>query len=196
MGIPVPGNTARGSPRVRLVSSLAMLALVTGGVSFYAVRNTNELLEIGVTDHVQCAIAGTYPRQTQRAEMLEGLGDQFAPMLQPLLDAAGVDPEVVSAHRCSVAGRTYIHVILRRGQTPVSVILTRRGDQEVFPRVLSAQAGRASGIQLHEGTRDGYSVDAFESGAYLAYIISALPRQQNSELAGRLAPVIDRFTKM
>jgi hypothetical protein len=194
MRAPVAGKNPRGSPQVRLISSLAMLVLAIGGVWFYSVRKTNELLDIGVNGHLHCAIADTYPRQTQRAEMAEALGVQFAPMLQPLLDADGVD-EAISAHRCTAAGRAYIHIILRPGQTLVSVILTQRGDQEVFPRALAGRVVRAAGIQLHEGTRDGYSVAAFESGRYLAYIVSALPGRQNSELASRLAPVIDRYTK-
>jgi hypothetical protein len=179
-------NNARGSPQVRLISSLAMLAVAIGGVSYYAVRKTNELLDIGVTAHIQCAIAGTYPRQTRRAEMAEALGTQFAPMLQPLLDAAGADYTVVSAHHCAAAGRAYVHVILQRDQTLVSVVLTPRRDQESFPRTLSA---------LHEGDRDGYAAAGFTSGDYLGYIVSALPGPRNKELAGRLAPVIDRFAK-
>lgn len=163
-----------------------MLAVAIGGVSYYAVRKTGEF-DIGVKDHVHCAIAGTYPRQTQRAEMAAGLGTQFAPMLQPLLNAAGAGYTAVSAHHCTVAARTYVHVILQKGQTPVSVILTRREDRDVFPRALSS---------LHEGSRVGYSVAAFDSGPYLAYIVSALPDRQNHELAGRLAPMIDPFTKM
>jgi hypothetical protein len=126
--------------------------------------------------------------------MAEGLGDPFAPMLQPLMDAAGLN-DVVSAHHCTAEGRQYTHIILRRGQTLVSIILTRRGDQEVFPRALAGQVVRVAGIPLHEGTRDGYSVAAFESGDWLAYVISALPSRTNSELAGRVAPVIDRYTK-
>ena len=127
--------------------------------------------------------------------MLEGLGSQFAPMLQSLLDVDGLD-EVVSAHHCTAGGREYINVILRRGGTLVSVVLTQHGDQEVFPRALAGRVVRAAGIPLHEGTRDGYSVAAFESGAYLAYIVSALPGPQNSALASRLAPVIERYTKI
>lgn len=172
-----------------------MLAVAAGGVSYYSVRKTHELFDLGVNDHIRCAIAGTYPHQTQRAEMAEGPGVPFAPMLQPLLDAAGADYSLVSAHRCTVAGRAYVHVILQRGQTLASVILTPRGEQEIFPRALDGRVVLASGIPLHEGSRDGYSVAAFESGAYLGHIVSALPDQQNSELAGRLAPVIDRFTK-
>ena len=38
-----------------------MLAVVAGGVVFYSIRKTSELLGIGVKAHVYCAIAGTYP---------------------------------------------------------------------------------------------------------------------------------------
>jgi hypothetical protein len=191
----VPVNNRRGSPRVRLISSFAMLAVAAGGVSYYSVRKTSELFGVGVKAHVYCAIAGASPGQTQNAETQAGLGSQFAPMLQPVLDAAGAEYALVSAHRCNVSGRSYLDIILRRNQTMVSVILTPRGDQEMFPKVLSARVVEAAGIPIHEGSRDGYSVAAFESGAWLGYIISALPGPQNNELAARAAPVIDRYTK-
>src|ERR1039457_5694127 len=158
-----------------------MLAVVAGGVGFYSIRKTNELLDIGVDDHLHCAMG-----RTPKAERAEGLGTQFAPMLEPVVDAAGADYSVVSAHRCNVSGRTYFHIIMQRGQTPVSVILTPRGEQEIFPRTLSSR--------LHEGIRDGFSVAGFQSGAHLGYIVSALPGNQNGELAARLAPVVDRYT--
>ena len=182
-------NTSpRGSPRIRLISSLAMLILAVGGVSFYSVRKTGDLFGIGVNDHVRCAVANADTRQ-------EGLGVQFSPMLQTVLDAAGADYAVRSAHRCSVEGRAYFHVILQRNQIPVSLIFTRRTEQEVFPRALAGRVVHVAGITLHEGTRDGYSVAAFESGSYLGYIVSALPGEQNSELAALVAPVMDRYTK-
>jgi hypothetical protein len=178
----------RGSPRIRLFSSIAMLFLIIGGVSIYSIRKTNDLFAIGVNDHARCAIAGAIPQQ-------EGLGTQFAPMLQPVLDAAGTDYAAVSAHRCNIDGRAYFHIILRRGQTLVSLVLTLRGDQEVFPRALAGRVVHAAGTPLHEGNRDGFSVAAFESGTYLGYVVSALPGEQNSELAVRVAPVIVRYTK-
>jgi hypothetical protein len=186
---------ARGRPdlKLRLISSFAMLAVVAAGVGFYSVRKTDELLRIGLNDHLHCAVAGTYPRQTQKREMLDGLGDRFAPMLQPALDAAdgGI---ALSAHRCDIQGRAYVHIILQRDQTLISVILTRRGDRDVFPRALAAHVADAVGIALHESQRDGYSVACFESGAYLGYVVSALPGEKNDELARRIAPVIARYT--
>ncbi len=175
-----------------------MLLLVAAAMAWYSVRKTNQLFDTGINDHVECAIAGTYLRQTQTAEKEKGLGSQFGPMLQPLVDAArtaGIgDIATVSAHQCTAAGRSYTHVILERGQTPVSVILTPRRNEEVFPRLLSGQVVDVAGIPVHEGRRRGYSVAGFESGAYLGYVVSALPDGQNGALATRLVPVIVRYT--
>jgi len=178
-------STPRGSPQVRLISSLAMLIVVIGGVWYYAVRRTGELFDIGANARVQCAMAEV---NQGRAGRTEGLGDKFAPMLQPILDAA--TGKLVYADRCTVAERAYVHIVLSWGRggetTLISVILTQRGAQEEFPRLPGA---------LHTGTRNGYSVAAFESGGYLAYIVSALPGEPNRKLAARLKPIIDRFAK-
>jgi hypothetical protein len=172
-------NTPRGSPRVRLISSLAMLAVAIGGVSYYSVRMTGQLFDIGVNAYIHCL-------GTDFSGVMPALGSPFDSMRQPLLDAAGAGWTLESAHPCTIADRAYVTFVLRRGQTSTSVILTQRGAQEDFPRLPTT---------LHTGSRDGYSVAAFESGAFLAYIISTLPARQNRELAVRLEPVIDRFTK-
>jgi hypothetical protein len=187
----------RGTAWGRLVSSLGMLAVVIAGMAFVSIRKSGELLALGVNDHVHCAIAGNYPRQTMRVEMTDGLGEQFGPMLQPVIDAAGgvgSAISVVSAHRCSVSGRAYVHIILRRGQTMLSVILTRRGEGEEFPGELVARAFHGSGVPLHEGNRDGYSVSGFESGGWLGYVVSDMPASRNRDLANRIAPVVGHYT--
>lgn len=188
------GNNARGSPRVRLITSLAMLAVMLGGVWFYSVRKTNELFDIGVNDHIHCAVEGNYPPQTGRAEMAAALGDRFAPMLQPLVDAAGT-VTVISAHHCTAGGRDDVHIVLKSGRTPISVVLAPRGNEGVFPRALSGRIAGVNGIEIHESSRDGYAVAAFQSGAWLGYIVSALPERRNDELARRIAPVIGQYTK-
>ena len=187
----------RGADWRRLVTSLAMLVFVIGLSQFYAMKKTGELYQVGVDDHIHCAIAGVYPHQTQRVEMVEGLGPQFAPMLQPVVDEAAAGrsaPDAVeSAHRCTVNGRAYVHIILRRDKTLISVILTRRTAAEAFPRAIAAHVVHASGVPIHEGILDGYAVSSLESGAWLGYVVSGLPAPENDALSVRLAPVIRRF---
>ena len=178
----------------RLVSSLVMLVIVMGGVLFVSHRKTSDLLALGVNDHVHCAIAGNYPRQTMRVQMTEGLGPQFAPMLEPVIEAADMD-SIVSAHRCTIMGRSYVHVILRRGQMLLSVILTRRGNGDVFPGDEMARMVHHSEVPMHDARMAGYSVAGFESGEWLGYVVSAMPDTRNRELAERIAPVVENYTR-
>ena len=68
-------------------------------------------------------------------------------MLQPVIDEASAGPPtpdaVESAHRCTVNGRAYVHIILRRDGMLISVILTnarsakhsRADSQRAYPRL-------------------------------------------------------------
>ena len=118
-------------------------------------------------------------------------------MLQPVIDRAAdgrATPDAVeSAHRCTVNGRAYVHIILKRGGALISVILTRREAGEAFPRTLAARLIRASGVELHQESLEGYAVSGFESGRWLGYVVSGLPAAENGALAARLAPVVRRF---
>jgi len=176
----------------RLLSSVALLVFMIGGTEYYAVRKTHDLFRTGVDDHVHCAIGGEYPRQTSKAAGIEAMGP-YSPMLQPILDQFPGD-SLVSAHRCTVNGRSYVHVIMRRNNMMISVIMTRREKADAYPRAIGMRVLQASGIPVHTGDMAGYSVAGFEAGNYLAYVVSGLPGQQNDQLAERLAPVIRRYT--
>jgi hypothetical protein len=41
----------------------------------------------------------------------------------------------------------------------------------------------------------GYSVAGFESGEWLGYVVSAMPDSRNRELAERIAPVVENYTR-
>ena len=186
-----------------VAACLAMLAIAIGISQHAAQKKITALLGIGVSDHVHCAVAGVYPHQTRRVEMIDGLGPQFAPMLEPVVERASAGrpkPDAVeSAHRCTVNGRAYVHIILRRDGMLISVILTRRSDTETFPLVTAARilhaSGNASGIPLHDASLDGYSVSGFESGAWLGYVVSGFPVRQNDALAARVAPVVRGYAR-
>jgi hypothetical protein len=177
---------ASWSPWPRLIPGLAMLVFLAGFVGFYDVTQTRRLLRIGIADHLHCAIEGEYPKQTDRAAMTGALGP-YSLMLRPILDQAPGDA-VVSAHRCTIGGRAYVHVILRRDGKMLSVILTKRAEGESFPRMMARAAS------IRDGELDGYAVSGFNAGGSLGYVVSSMPLQQNQELAVKLAPVIRRYT--
>jgi hypothetical protein len=162
------------APKARLISSLAMLAVVAGGGWFYSVHKTGELLDIGVNAHVQCVVTAVSPATPHPSSEAERLG----------ADLTGAGFQVGSTGKCAAVSRDFDLVVLEQSKTPVSIALTRRNPQDVFPRSFSGN--------LHEGDRQGYAVAAFESGGWLAYIVSALPDDQHHALALRLTPIISR----
>jgi len=178
------------SPWQRLIPGLAMLVFLAGFVAIYDVTQTHRLLRVGIADHLHCAIEGEYPKQTDRAAMTTALGP-YSLMLEPILDQVSTDHtrnQVVSAHRCTIGGRAYMHVILRHEGKMLSVILTKRGEDETFPRMMARAAS------IRDGELDGYTVSGFNAGGYLGYVVSSMPMQQNGDLARKLAPVIRRYT--
>lgn len=156
-----------------------MLVLVLVGVSYYAVRQTASLMDLGVSAYIRCA-------GPVRARDLDALGAQ-------LVSAAGTSYMLASAQSCSAQGRDFQVIGLRSGQITVSAIFTRARDQDEFPRALAGHVVKTDGIELHEATRQAYSVAAFESAGWLGYVVSSLAGPQNDELAKRLAPVMNRY---
>jgi hypothetical protein len=177
---------AATTPWPRLLSSFALLLALVGGLQVFRVVQTAQLLRVGLEDHLQCAIGGVYPKQTEKAAMTTAMGP-YSVMLQPILDQMPGDA-VISAHRCTTDGRAYVHVIVRRGSTLISVIMTKRKSAETYPRSIMSRSS------VRQNTMEGYSVSGFAAGGYLGYVISGLPPQQNSELAERIAPVVRRYT--
>jgi hypothetical protein len=159
-----------------------MLVVVVGAVWSYSSRKTSELLDLGVNAHTHCAIEGIQP------------GPRFAPMLQPLVAAAGPDYTAVAAGSCVSRDRTFTQIVFRKDGMQVSVLLTARGNTDVFPRGLFGVIN-AGGVSIREAHRGEYSVAAFESGGYLGYIVSGLDDEKNASLAVLLAPIIDRYTR-
>jgi hypothetical protein len=179
------------SPWPRLLPGLALMAFMLVFVAFNGVSQTHELLRVGIRDHVHCAIGGVYPKQTERAAMVQAMGP-YSVMLQPILDQTPGD-QVVSAHRCTAYDRAYMHVIVRHEGKLISVIMTKREKGESFPRLFSAglYSGTAS---IRDGELDGYTVSGFTAGGYFGYVVSSMPMERNRDLAARLAPVVRRYT--
>ena len=178
---PAPAAPRPGSQRARLVSSIAILLLAAGSVLFYSVRRAAQLFDLGIDAHAQCAVAADTNQRLPHSDLADALGPQLA--------AVGGGTALVAAGTCSAAGRDYTDVVLRKEKALISVSLTHRSDQEVFPRLFAGQVTNG----IHVTDRRGYALAAFESGPYLAYVASNLPTDRNEQLASLYLPVINRI---
>jgi anti-sigma factor (TIGR02949 family) len=140
-----------------------------------------ELLNIGLRDHLHCAVFRKYSKQPEgSAQMSADLGPEFAglaPVIQAKMPAGF---RIIQGHHCQAGNRTYIHFIAFNGTRLLSLVLTRKAPDESL-----------NGIS-QEGV-DRYQVVGFESHGYLIYVISDLDPQQNLQLAANMAPVVREY---
>jgi len=141
------------------------------------------LLELGVTDHVHCAVAGYYPSTPPTSEeMVEGLGSEYAGML-PVMKSRLAGYTVREGHRCVVEDREFVHMIMTRPDILLSLSIARKQAGESFGD--GATPLHDGGI--HDGRINVYSAAGFETPQHLAFIVSNLHQAGNRQAAGAIA---------
>jgi anti-sigma factor (TIGR02949 family) len=152
------------------------------------------ILQVGLRDHVHCAVFRKYATDPPAfTEMARDLGPQYAGLV-PLVKVRVPDEfRVILAHRCSVQGRNYVHLILRGPSSLLSLIITKKNPGESFPAAQLAPVLEAAGVPIYRAGASQFQVAAFETPAYLAFFISDLPEKRNLQLAAALAPPVREF---
>src|SRR6516162_9353856 len=150
------------------------------------------VLTLGVSDHLHCAIRGrNYPELANPPEQLgEKLGPQYAGLL-PVVEEKLPGFQLLEAHICSVPGspRRYVHFIARGQGTILSVILTKRGG-EFLPAGRLLVAGAPTGVNLYKAKLEATSVAGFETNEYFGFVVSDLGQDEMMQLAASLAPAL------
>ena len=154
------------------------------------------ILQVGLRDHVHCAVFRKYPKDPPAfAEMAHDLGPQYAGLV-PLVKARVPDEfRVILAHRCNVQGRNYVHLVLRNSSALLSLIITKKNPGESFPAAQLAPVLQATGVPVYRAGAGQFQLAAFETPAYLAFVISDLPEKRNLQLAAALAPPVQEFLR-
>jgi hypothetical protein len=151
----------------------------------------------GLGDHLHCTIARKYPagfpaeselkpRQKLEAdwEPLRAIAAKLIPSRYALL----------LAHRCSAQERRFVHLTyVDSSKRLLSVIVSPKREAERLDVPGIVPSLERAGIALY-GERSGrYSISAFQSGAYMAWVVSDLPAEENQLIAANLAPAVSKF---
>ncbi len=192
-----PGFWGFSPARRWVVAVAAVLIVVLAGLAaqrWMEVARGRRLvagvLEIGVADHVQCAVKGhNYPDVANPPEKLrEKLGPQYAGLLA-VVQQKLPGFEILEAHVCSIPGssRKYVHFITRGRGTILSVVLTRR-DGEQLPRGAAFRSGTAGNVDLYQAHLEGMNAAGFETRDYWGFVVSDLSPAAITQIAAELAP--------
>jgi mycothiol system anti-sigma-R factor len=148
---------------------------------------------VGLADHLHCAVFRRFPQEYPvEAVAAQELGPQFVQLVSMVKEKMPGEYRVVMAHRCSYAGRHYVHFVLKSDSNLLSLVITGKQPGESFSE-MEASSGSEVSVPLYEVAAKRFEVAGFESQGYLAFIVSDLGRKNNLQIAENLAPLVAGF---
>jgi hypothetical protein len=164
---------------------------VPGSVTVFSQQGL-ALLNIGLEDHIGCAIEhGFKDRQYTPEQMTQALGDKYAGLVAVVQTKTPPGYSLNVGHRCSINGRTYVHFILRKGDSVVSIVLTERADTESFAQ--TTEGAKRPDQTIYSSHLGQYEVASFQTPRYLAFVISDAGDPSTIGLASELSASIGAF---
>jgi Putative zinc-finger len=201
---------------VLVVASIVVLA--TGGI--IALRSTNvfaplvtasrdsfelisaqaqELMRVGLVDHVYCALVVGKWREFLSLEHMkqetgrEALGPEFIDLVPLVTEKVGPNLHVVQGHRCVANHRQYVHIILTGDKGVIlSLVITKKSGEALDHANIVATL-QASGVPVYSANQGQLEIAAFETSRYLAYVVSNLDRDNNLKVASKLAVPVHQY---
>jgi len=148
---------------------------------------------VGLADHLHCAVFRKFPKE-YRAEAVDAqhLGPHFVQLVPMVKERMPGEYHIVMAHRCSYAGRHYVHFVLKSDSNLLSLVITEKQPGESFSE-MEASSGSATSVPVYEAEVKRFEVAGFESQGYLTFIVSDLDRKNNLQIAENLAPLVAGF---
>ena len=167
------------------------LRLTPGARESYIAEVSAQLtpvMRVGFVDHLHCTIFGqNFPKNFDLRVMLSELGpsnSQLYPILKNHLPPGYV---VIEGHKCEASGRTYLHLVAKKGNSFVSLLLTRKGSGEVFERDLRAVASEA-GFPIYAQDAQRFSITGFPTSDLLVFLVSDRPQHSNASVLSAMLP--------
>ena len=155
-----------------------------------------QILRVGLVDHLHCAILAEKWKTFVSLDEIKtntrdsALGSEFVDLVPAVQAKLGSDYKVVDGHRCTANNRQYIHIILTGNEQRILSLVITEKKNESFTQADAVAVMKASGISIYQDRQGKYEIAGFESGKYMAYVVSDLDRDSNLNVASALAPII------
>jgi hypothetical protein len=154
-----------------------------------------QILKVGFDDHVFCAVDhGMANKHFTTSEISEQLGPQYEGLAEVAKEKMPQDFEILVGHQCHYQNREFVHLIMRRQQEVVSLIVTRKNG-ESFPAGAAAAAMNAAGNPVYEASWYNLQVAGFETSNYLVFVVSNAEKRENEEIASKMMPAVGDFLR-
>ena len=155
-----------------------------------------ELLRVGLIDHVHCVIVAQQWKRFMSFDEMKArtgrsaLGPEFIGLVPAVEAKLGTEYKLVVGHRCVANNRRYVHLILTGNKGVLLSLVITEKNNESFMQSDAVAVMRASGIPIYRDRQGILEIAGFESDRYLAYVVSNLDRAANLKVASLMAPIV------
>jgi hypothetical protein len=150
------------------------------------------VLRVGLRDHVHCAVLSGIPKQPPSLEEVTvGMGPTYKGLVPLVKASIPADYRIVIGHQCDYGGRRFVHLTMKNGTNLISLVITRKQQGESMATL--APVLRTSGVRVYQAAAQSYEIAGFETGQYLAFVVSDLNANNNLQVASNLAPSVHSF---
>lgn len=188
----------RSAPWRWMVPSLAAAAFAAFAIAFFLPKSgpqstdsyiatvtskVSALMRVGLSDHIHCAVFRKYPKTPDPAEkMKRELGPEYFPLMAVVKAHAPAGFTLQMAHQCRFQGRGFVHLVLKKGDEIMSVVVAPKQDRETLAADRLVPAMTQSGITFYQQGAAEYQIAAFENGSHFVYLISSETKENNLRL--------------
>lgn len=196
----------------QLVGAAAMLAVCLGTVIAYQLghlRFTTEqqekyiaavsqrvipIMRAALGDYIHCSVYRKYGKTPPSDETLASdLGPEYKGMLDIVKPHVPAGFQVVFAHKCKYHERQFVHITMKSDTRIATLLLARKEPGETFANS-ELKAVIASGqLPIYHAAAQRFEIAGFETRDHLAYVISDMSNQSNTELMLAIAPQLRQF---
>ena len=184
---------------VTLAYQAGYLRLTSGSREEYITTISNRvptLMRVGLGDHVHCAVFRKFPKDAPKvADLVKRMSAVQRPLVEIVQKHVPADYKLMIAHECRYHGRKFVHLALQNDAHLLSLVIARKSDGESFaiegvlPELVSG------GVPVYRANVQRFEMAALESDAYLVYVISDLPHQQNSQVMASMSAELRELMK-
>ncbi len=167
------------------------LRLTPGARESYIAEVSAQLtpvMRVGFVDHLHCTIFGqNFPKNFDLRAMLSELGPSNSQLYPILKNHLPPGYAVIEGHKCEASGRTYLHLVAKKGNSFVSLLFTRKGSGEAFERDLHAAASEA-GFPIYTQDAQRFNITGFSPSDFLVFLVSDRPQHTNTSVLSAMLP--------
>ena len=157
-------------------------------------RHVSGLMRVGLGDHIHCSVFRKYPENHPTTEeFVAKMNPQYAGLIPIVRSEVPDTYRMTLAHECRYHDRKFVHLSLRDDSNLLSLVITRKTEDESFSTDGMLPALVQSGIPMYQTGVQRFQMTAFETRDYLVYFISDLGKRQNIDLMLALSPRVKDF---